>query len=253
MKLRTGLIIGAALVAAVAMAASAATLAALGRKVGWPSPLHWALPVSVDVLALVAGVRWLAAGIAPGGPVPGPPPDPRDRRGVGRARRDQSPGGHPVHARRPLAGHRGLGCPPAGRRAVRPPDGRDHDRARDRSGPGRVGRGGHRPGPREPPRCPPRCPPPQHPHPQHRLRRWSSAGNTSTSRLSPPGPGSTPRRPAQAIERAWRDGLSLSEAARVATRARSQVQRHLHTAGRRGAGRPIPGQTAIASRRRGAA
>ena len=64
--IRTYLIGGAATVAAVAMAASAATLAALGRRVGWPSPLHWALPVSVDVLALVAGVCWLAAGIAPG-------------------------------------------------------------------------------------------------------------------------------------------------------------------------------------------
>ncbi|MFE0138150.1 DUF2637 domain-containing protein [Streptomyces sp. NPDC059037] len=53
---------GAALVAAVAMAASADTLAALGRAVGWGYVLSWALPVSVDVLALVAGLAWIAAG-----------------------------------------------------------------------------------------------------------------------------------------------------------------------------------------------
>ncbi|WP_031045807.1 DUF2637 domain-containing protein [Streptomyces sp. NRRL F-5650] len=53
---------GAALVAVVAMAASAATLAALGRAVGWGNVLSWALPVSVDVLALVAGLAWIAAG-----------------------------------------------------------------------------------------------------------------------------------------------------------------------------------------------
>lgn len=65
MKLRTGLIIGSGLVASVAMAASAATLADLGSRVGWVSPLHWALPVAVDVLALVAGVAWLASGVSP--------------------------------------------------------------------------------------------------------------------------------------------------------------------------------------------
>ncbi|MGP9017589.1 DUF2637 domain-containing protein [Streptomyces sp. BR1] len=53
---------GAALVAVVAMAASAATLAGLGRAVGWGYVLSWALPVSVDVLALVAGLAWIAAG-----------------------------------------------------------------------------------------------------------------------------------------------------------------------------------------------
>ncbi|MFD9909507.1 DUF2637 domain-containing protein [Streptomyces sp. NPDC059063] len=53
---------GAALVAAVAMAASADTLAGLGRAVGWDDRLAWSLPVSVDVLALVAGLAWLAAG-----------------------------------------------------------------------------------------------------------------------------------------------------------------------------------------------
>lgn len=44
------------------MAASADTLAALGRAVGWGYVLSWALPVSVDVLALVAGLAWIAAG-----------------------------------------------------------------------------------------------------------------------------------------------------------------------------------------------
>ncbi|MFD4480442.1 DUF2637 domain-containing protein [Streptomyces sp. NPDC058471] len=53
---------GAALVAVVAMAASAATLAGLGRAVGWGYVLSWALPFSVDVLALVAGLAWIAAG-----------------------------------------------------------------------------------------------------------------------------------------------------------------------------------------------
>ncbi|MGW2858309.1 DUF2637 domain-containing protein [Streptomyces sp. NPDC001205] len=58
-----GLIIfGAILVAGVAMAASAATLAALGRTVGWGYILSWALPFSVDVLALVAGLAWIAGG-----------------------------------------------------------------------------------------------------------------------------------------------------------------------------------------------
>ncbi|MEU5840154.1 DUF2637 domain-containing protein [Streptomyces diacarni] len=63
MRLRTGLIIGAVLVAVVAMAASAATLAELGHAVGWGGWLSWCLPVSADVLGLVAGVAWLASGI----------------------------------------------------------------------------------------------------------------------------------------------------------------------------------------------
>lgn len=63
MRIRTGLIAGAGLVAAVAMAASAATLADLGKAVGWHRYLAWSLPVSVDALALVAGVAWLAAGV----------------------------------------------------------------------------------------------------------------------------------------------------------------------------------------------
>jgi hypothetical protein len=62
-SLRQSLLVGAGLVAAVAMAASAATLAALGRAVGWHEPLHWALPVAVDLLALVAGLAWLAASV----------------------------------------------------------------------------------------------------------------------------------------------------------------------------------------------
>ncbi|WP_257139884.1 DUF2637 domain-containing protein [Streptomyces sp. or20] len=45
-----------------------------------------------------------------------------------------------------------------------------------------------------------------------------------------------------AIERAWRDGLSIREAARVSTRAASQVQR-VYT--RLAAEQPIEGQTAI--------
>ncbi|MGO4755874.1 DUF2637 domain-containing protein, partial [Streptomyces sp. 2MCAF27] len=65
MSLRTGLVVGAGAVAGIAMAASAATLASLGEAVGWHEPLHWSLPVSVDVLALVAGVAWLAAGVSP--------------------------------------------------------------------------------------------------------------------------------------------------------------------------------------------
>ncbi|WP_439940044.1 DUF2637 domain-containing protein [Streptomyces sp. BBFR115] len=59
---RITIVAGAALVAAVAMAASADTLADLGRSVGWGHRLAWSLPVSVDVLALVAGLAWLAAG-----------------------------------------------------------------------------------------------------------------------------------------------------------------------------------------------
>lgn len=48
---RITIVAGAALVAAVAMAASADTLADLGRSVGWGHRLAWSLPVSVDVLA----------------------------------------------------------------------------------------------------------------------------------------------------------------------------------------------------------
>ncbi|GHJ40483.1 hypothetical protein Sm713_60920 [Streptomyces sp. TS71-3] len=59
---RIMIVAGAALVATVAMAASADTLASLGRSVGWGPGLAWSLPVSVDVLALVAGLAWLAAG-----------------------------------------------------------------------------------------------------------------------------------------------------------------------------------------------
>lgn len=59
---RNMIVAGAALVAAVAMSASAVSLAALGRAVGWSDVLAWSLPMSVDVLALVAGLAWLAAG-----------------------------------------------------------------------------------------------------------------------------------------------------------------------------------------------
>ncbi|WP_189879271.1 DUF2637 domain-containing protein [Streptomyces bluensis] len=57
------IVAGAALVTVVAMAASADTLAALGRAVGWGTVLAWSLPVSVDALALVAGLAWIAAGV----------------------------------------------------------------------------------------------------------------------------------------------------------------------------------------------
>jgi hypothetical protein len=60
---RAVLVTGAAVVAAVAMAASADTLAAIGGEVGWGERLRWSLPVSVDVLALVAGLVWLAGGV----------------------------------------------------------------------------------------------------------------------------------------------------------------------------------------------
>ncbi|WP_416985453.1 hypothetical protein [Streptomyces sp. T028] len=57
------IVVGATLVTVVAMAASADTLAALGRAVGWGAVLAWSLPVSVDALALVAGLAWIAAGV----------------------------------------------------------------------------------------------------------------------------------------------------------------------------------------------
>ncbi|MEV0469942.1 DUF2637 domain-containing protein [Streptomyces prunicolor] len=59
---RALIVTGATLVAVVAMAASATTLSDLGRAVGWGEILAWSLPVSVDVLALVAGIAWLAGG-----------------------------------------------------------------------------------------------------------------------------------------------------------------------------------------------
>ncbi|MFB7678406.1 DUF2637 domain-containing protein, partial [Kitasatospora purpeofusca] len=58
---------GAGLVALVAMAASASTLAELGRAIGWTQWkgwLAWSLPVSVDLLAAVSGLAWLAGGVA---------------------------------------------------------------------------------------------------------------------------------------------------------------------------------------------
>ncbi|MFF3547619.1 DUF2637 domain-containing protein [Streptomyces platensis] len=61
--LLVALVGGAVLVGAVAMAASASTLAALGYAVGWTQwdgRMAWALPVSVDALALVAGAVWLS-------------------------------------------------------------------------------------------------------------------------------------------------------------------------------------------------
>jgi hypothetical protein len=54
---------GAGIVATVAMAASADTLATLGGAVGWGEVMKWSLPVSVDVLALVSGLVWLTAGL----------------------------------------------------------------------------------------------------------------------------------------------------------------------------------------------
>ncbi|MFJ2477753.1 DUF2637 domain-containing protein [Streptomyces sp. NPDC087659] len=57
------LVTGAAIVATVAMAASADTLATLGGAVGWGEEMKWSLPVSVDVLALVSGLVWLTAGL----------------------------------------------------------------------------------------------------------------------------------------------------------------------------------------------
>ncbi|MFD5978315.1 DUF2637 domain-containing protein [Streptomyces bacillaris] len=57
------LVTGAAIVATVAMAASADTLATLGGAVGWGREMKWSLPVSVDVLALVSGLVWLTAGL----------------------------------------------------------------------------------------------------------------------------------------------------------------------------------------------
>ncbi|MCT2544307.1 DUF2637 domain-containing protein [Streptomyces atratus] len=63
--LLVALVSGAVVVGAVAMAASAATLAELGHAVGWVQSwrdvqMSWSLPVAVDALALVAGAVWLA-------------------------------------------------------------------------------------------------------------------------------------------------------------------------------------------------
>ncbi|MER5439078.1 DUF2637 domain-containing protein [Streptomyces sp. NPDC002790] len=61
---RNLIVAGAAVVAIVAMIASADALTALGRAVGWSETMAWALPVSVDVLAVVAGLAWLSASAA---------------------------------------------------------------------------------------------------------------------------------------------------------------------------------------------
>lgn len=60
------IVYGSAAVSVVAMTASAASLASLARIAEWASPLEWALPVSVDLLALVAGKAWLDASLPPG-------------------------------------------------------------------------------------------------------------------------------------------------------------------------------------------
>ncbi|MFF4181445.1 DUF2637 domain-containing protein, partial [Streptomyces sp. NPDC001750] len=65
-RLLVALVSGAVVVGAVAMAASAATLAELGHAVGWVQAwgrvrMSWSLPIAVDALALVAGAVWLAS------------------------------------------------------------------------------------------------------------------------------------------------------------------------------------------------
>lgn len=54
---------GAVVVAVTAFAASADTLATLGRSVGWNEWLSWSLPVAVDVLAMVALIAWFTPGV----------------------------------------------------------------------------------------------------------------------------------------------------------------------------------------------
>ena len=54
---------GAVVVAVTAFAASADTLATLGRSVGWNAWLSWSLPVAVDVLAMVALIAWFTPGV----------------------------------------------------------------------------------------------------------------------------------------------------------------------------------------------
>jgi len=56
-------IAGAVVVAVTAFAASADTLATLGRSVGWNEWLSWSLPVAVDVLAMVALIAWFTPGV----------------------------------------------------------------------------------------------------------------------------------------------------------------------------------------------
>jgi len=63
MERRHVVIGGAAVVAVTAFAASADTLATLGKAVGWKGELSWSLPVAVDVLALVALVAWFTPGV----------------------------------------------------------------------------------------------------------------------------------------------------------------------------------------------
>ncbi|MEU7283692.1 MULTISPECIES: DUF2637 domain-containing protein [Actinomycetes] len=54
---------GAVVVSVTAFAASADTLATLGRSVGWNEWLSWSLPVAVDVLAMVALIAWFTPGV----------------------------------------------------------------------------------------------------------------------------------------------------------------------------------------------
>lgn len=54
---------GAVVVAVTAFAASADTLATLGRSVGWTEWLSWSLPIAVDVFAMVALIAWFTPGV----------------------------------------------------------------------------------------------------------------------------------------------------------------------------------------------
>jgi hypothetical protein len=240
MKLRTGLIVGSSLVTSVAMAASAATLADLGSRVGWTSPLHWALPVAVDVLALVAGVAWLASGVSPAA------------RKLGRtltlvsvvvsvalnaishlvATRYMSPGPWlviAVSAVPPLAAALAVHLTAA----ITTPDLAKVGTAAE------VGRD------TAPSPVAARVSPTPRPKPAPEASPLVICGGYLEIPAVPPRPklGTTEAR--EAIERAWRDGLSVREAARVSTRSPSQVQRvYTRLEIERGA-QQVPGQIAL--------
>ncbi|MFE9335105.1 DUF2637 domain-containing protein [Streptomyces sp. NPDC006925] len=241
MSLRTALIAGAGIVAAVAMAASAATLAELGHAVGWAGWLRWALPVAVDVLALVAGVAWLAAGVAPGA------------RQLGRtltlvsvavsvllnaighlvATRYMTPGPWlviGVSAVPPLAAALAVHLTAAITAEADAAEGDTPAPERD-TAPAEVDT------PVSPTPRPAAVPAPVEPQ--------VICGGHLQIPTVPPRPRLGTEAARAAIEQAWRDGLSIREAARVSTRAASQVQRvyaRLDTE----APRPIEGQTEIA-------
>lgn len=237
-RMRKVLIAGAGLVAVVAMAASAATLADLGIEVGWTEPLHWSLPVAVDVLALVAGVAWLAAGVS------------AKARALGRnltlvsvvvsvvlnAVSHLVATGHmvvgpelviAVSAVPPLAAALAVHLTAA----ITTPSAADPGTAVAPGGDSEVSPGDSQGVPS----------PVANPKPALASSQVICGGHLAVPPV-PPAPKLGTEEARKVIEQAWRDGLSVREAAKRATRSASQVQRVYTRLDAERGSQPMPGQ-----------